>query len=102
MARIENISFDEISPILGRELEINAPEESDNMTTTTMTSPIIKSMNLLSNGLLTDTDFKYCKEKGHMIKDEKNSKRKRKGRSKRPGSIKENLELGNVARKKPS
>ena len=75
MARLENGSakskkkFDEIVAHLERELELNALEESDDLSMATMTSSPYMPESLLSNELLTDIGFNCSKENEHMAKN---------------------------------
>ena len=79
MARLENGSYDETVAHLERELERNALEESDDLPRATMTSSSTKPKTPLSTGQMSDITCKYCKEKGHMVKDcEKLKKKKEK------------------------
>ena len=79
MAGLENGSYDEIVAHLERELELNAPEESDDLPMATMISSSAKPKTPLSTGQMSDITCNYCKEKGHMVKDcEKLKKKKEK------------------------
>ena len=79
MARLENGSYNEIVAHLERQLELKAPEESDNLPMATMTSLTSKSKTPLPTGQMTDITCNYCKEKGHMVNDcEKLKKKKEK------------------------
>ena len=69
LARLGKGSYNEIVANLEREVELNALDESDEQTMVTMGSSISKPKSLLSNGLSSDITCKYCKEKGHMVKD---------------------------------
>ena len=69
MARLENGSFDGIGARLERELELNALEESDDLPMASMTSSTSKTKNVPSKAQMSDITCKYCKEKGHMVKD---------------------------------
>ena len=78
MARLENGSYDEIVAHLVRELEVNALEESDDLTTmTTMTPSASQPKTPLSTGQTSDITCNYCKEKGHMVKDCEKLKKKK-------------------------
>ena len=79
MARLENVSYDEIVAHLERELELNALEESDDLPMATMTSSSAKPKTPLTTGQMSDITCNYCKEKCHMVKDcEKLKKKKEK------------------------
>ena len=78
MTTLENGSYDEIVAHLERDLELNVLEESDDLPMASMTSSTTKPKTLLSTGRTTDIVTKYCKEKGHMVKDcEKKNKKMR-------------------------
>ena len=101
MARLENGSYDEIVAHLERELELNALEESDDLPMATMISSSSKTKTPLSTGQMSDITCNYCKEKGHMVKDCENSKRRKR---KMPNKAnrqrrKRTLSAGLVARK---
>ena len=70
MARLENGTYEEIVAHLGRELELNALEESDDLPIATMASASTSNNNLLSNGINTNKDAQcsYCKATGHFYK----------------------------------
>ena len=79
IARLENGSYDEIVAYLERESELNAFEESDDLSTASMTSSTTKAKTVPSNVQMSDITCNYCKEKGHMVKDcEKLKKEKKK------------------------
>ena len=80
MARLENSSFDEIVAHLERELELNALEESDELPMASMTSTVAKTKTVSSNAQMSDITCIYCKEKGHMVKDCKKLKKKKRKR----------------------
>ena len=71
MARLENGTYEEIVAHLGRELELNALEESDDLPMATMASASTSHNNLLSNGINTNKDAQcsYCKATGHYYKN---------------------------------
>ena len=77
MARLENGSNDEIVAHLERKLELNALEESDDLPMATMTSSSAKPKTPLSTAQMSDITCNYCKEKGHMVKDCENLKKKK-------------------------
>ena len=78
MARLENGSYDEIVAHLKRELELNAPEESDDLPMATMASSTSKPETPLFTGKTSAITCNYCKEKGHMVKDVEKVKKKKK------------------------
>ena len=83
-ARLENSSHDEVVANLEKELELNALEESDDLTMATMTSSTTKQKSFLSNGLSSDITCNSCKGKGHVVKDcEKLKKKKEKDAQKK-------------------
>ena len=77
MARFENGSYDEKVAHLERELKLNALEESDDLPMATMTSSSPKPKTPLSTAQMSDITCNYCKEKGHMVKDCKKLKKKK-------------------------
>ena len=77
MARLENGSYDEIVAHLERELELNALEESDDLTMASMTSSTPKTKTVPSKAQMSDITCNYCKEKGHMVKDCEKLKKKK-------------------------
>ena len=56
MARLENGTYEGIVAQLERELQLNALEESDDLTIATMPSASTSGRNLLSNGIDTNKD----------------------------------------------
>ena len=77
MARLENGSYDEIVAHLEKKQELNAHEESDDLPMATKTSSSSKPKPPLSTGQMSDITCKYCKEKGHMVKDSEKLKMKK-------------------------
>ena len=71
MARLENGTYEDIVAHLERELELNALEESDELSIATMASSSSKSRNLLSNGIDTNKNNQcsYCKAEHHFWKN---------------------------------
>ena len=70
MARLENVTYDEIVARLEREDSDDLP-----MVTSKTSTP---NKNLLSNGLTAGgVDCKYCKKLLHMVKDCQNIENKR-------------------------
>ena len=51
MARLEKGTYEEIVALLGRELELNALEKSDDLPMATRASASTNNSNLLSNGI---------------------------------------------------
>ena len=59
MARLENGPYDEIVAHLGRELELNALEESDDLPMSSMTSLVTKPKTVSSNVQMSDITCNY-------------------------------------------
>ena len=79
MARLKNVTYEEIVTHLERELELNGLEEGDDIPVPTMLSAPTATRpvtGLLSSGIDPGITCNYCKKPSH-IKDEcRNSKRK--------------------------
>ena len=71
MARLENGTYEEIVAHLERELELNAPEESDDLPIATIASSSGKARNSLSNGINTNKNNQcsYCIAEDHFWKN---------------------------------
>ena len=80
MARLENGTYEEIVAHLEKELDLNALEDSDNLSIATIASSSRKARNLLSNGIDTykDNQLSYCKTEDHFRKNCPKPKKKRK------------------------
>ena len=59
MARLENVSYDEIKAHLEKEMELNAREEYDDLPMVSMTSSTAKPKTFLSTGQTTDITCNY-------------------------------------------
>ena len=79
MARLENGTYEEIVAHLERELELNALEESDDLSMATMASVSTNQSNLLSNGINTNKNAQcsHCKATGHYYKSCPQPKKKK-------------------------
>ena len=87
---------------LERELELNALEESDDLPMATMTSSSSKTKTPLFTEQTSDITCIFCKEKGHMVKDcKKHKKKKRMSNKTNQLRRKHILSAGAVAKNHP-